>query len=288
MKVRYLWLGIWWFLIPVAHGQSNDEILWMHPDFPPIFVASGPRMGEGVGDRISRQITAQMPNYRHEKEVANFKRIVETIGTGRQVCAMTLLKNPERAERVSFSKPYMLSPHNSVITFRRLLPKFKPYMDKHGAVSLVALMQQKDLKLGYSLGRSYGKQLDGVVAKHAHTRNSSQTSGSDIFKGLMRMLQYGRVSHTIGYAYEAQYMATKLGFAEPIITLPIQESPDYTKVYVGCPKTPWGATVLKKVNRIIDADRQKPSLYKVYRSWLGPEAWQRYKLATEKFWRAEP
>jgi uncharacterized protein (TIGR02285 family) len=114
------------------------------------------------------------------------------------------------------------------------------------------------------------------------SNNSAATSGSNIFEGVMKMMQYGRVDYTIGYAYEGQYMAQQLGFEEKVISVPLQEHPGIVPVYIGCPKTNWGRRIIAKLNPIIIYSRSKPSFYGVYKKWMDPIAWKKYELFIQK------
>ena len=95
----------------------------------------------------------------------------------------------------------------------------------------------------------------------------------------MRMLKHDRVDYTIGYGYEARYLGRQLGFEGDVIAIPVREHSGYIPVYAGCPKTNWGRKVIADVNAIIRTSRKDPDLYGVYREWLDPQAWERYRKA---------
>ena len=55
------------------------------------------------------------------------------------------------------------------------------------------------------------------------------------------MLRRGRIDFTIGYGYEARYIAHRLGFEEELMVIPLREQEGFARVYAGCPKNEWGA-----------------------------------------------
>nr|CRH06398.1 Conserved exported protein of unknown function [Candidatus Magnetococcus massalia] len=267
-------------------AQEPQSVVWLHPDFEPVFIMQGPQKGQGVGDQVVQLVREQLPQYHHITEVANFKRIIATIGSNqRRACCLTLLKNPEREKKIAFSEPYMLSPQNAIITLKSKLSALARYTDSQGRVSLTALMRAPEWTLGFAQGRSYSSEIDTLLQREMHDDNSIHTSRTDIFEGLMRMLQYGRIDFTLAYGYEAYYMAQKLGFANQMVSLPIQEAPPYSAVYVGCPDTPWGHGILDAVNGVMRQFRLSSRLLSIYKPWLDASAWQRYQQDVRRFFQ---
>ncbi|MEG3619709.1 TIGR02285 family protein [Magnetovibrio sp. PR-2] len=263
---------------PVAFAQDRPEhqIMWMHPDFPPINIMEGPLAGQGVGDRVLTYFQRRLAQYDHKLLVGNFKRIIATVSSGQQACGVALLKNDQRAKTVLFSEPYMLAPHNEIIVMRSRLEEFEPYRDQNGAISLVELLSSSGFVFGYSMGRSYSSDLDDVLKSHLSETNAYGTYGHEIFAGLIQMLDRRRFDYTIGYGYEARYLQKQLGLSDDIVSIPVREHAGYTKVYVGCPKTPWGERVIGDLNAIILKSRHRSELYGVYKPWLDEQSWQRY------------
>lgn len=269
---------------------ADDQltIRWLHPDFPPVYILEGERAGEGVGDRVLSYFERRLPGYRHQRGVANFKRIIATLAAGKHACGITLLKNEARARVVAYSEPFMIAPQTEIVTTRRHLPTLEPLLDEEGGLSLGELLTAVDLTLGYSLGRSYAGAADRIIATHADASNSLATSGSDIFEGLMRMLKHRRIDYTIGYGYEARYIARRLGFESELVVIPLREQPGFARVYAGCPKDAWGRRVIAEVNTVARQARRDPEVYGAYRDWLDADGWRRYEQAlAELLWAGD-
>jgi uncharacterized protein (TIGR02285 family) len=278
-----------YFFIPTpSQGGQKETILWLHPDFPPVYIVNGPSAGTGLGDKVSEYIFKHLPEYSHKQKVSNFRRIIKTIWAGKKVCSMVLLKNSERAKVVAYSEQILASPQNAIITSKRLLPAFSSLRDANGAVSLKDLLQKSDLMLGYSLGRSYSSEVDKIIRTYGNNKNSMATSGVNIFEGVMKMIKHRRLDYTIGYAYEGEYMARHLGFVEDIISIPLKEHPNLVPVYVGCPKTIWGRKIIAKLNPIILKLRLKPDFYGIYKEWMDLSAWERYKKMIPVHFSSQP
>ena len=276
MKLATFALAFMWGMSAQAQDRPANEILWMHPDFPPINILEGPLAGQGVGDRVLTFFERRLPQYDHKVLVGNFKRIISTVSSGQQACGVTLLKNEQRAKTVLFSEPFLLAPHNEIIIRQSRLDTFSPYMDEEGTISLVELLTKSDLVFGYSMGRSYSSALDELLKNNLSKTNSYATYGQGIFTGLIQMLDRRRFDYTIGYGYEARYLQEQLGLNDEIVSIPVREHAGYTKVYVGCPQTPWGENLIGEVNTIILEWRDKFELYGVYKQWLDDQSWQRY------------
>lgn len=272
-----------WPRTSYAESSLENKILWMHPDFPPIYILDVPYAGEGVGDKVLAFFEQRLPQYQHYKLTANFKRIISTISSGEQACGITLLKNQERAKTVLFSQVLLLAPQNEVIVLKNRMAEFLPLMDEAGTVSLRDLLTKSHLIMGYSVGRSYSSNVDEVVNSLANEVNSYATYGRGIFTGLINMLKRKRIDYTIGYGYEARYLAGQLNFDEEVVAIPVREHLDYIPVYAGCPKTPWGEKVIDDLNTIIISSRNDPDLYAVYKPWLDPQSWARYRDAWAHF-----
>jgi uncharacterized protein (TIGR02285 family) len=270
------------FLCWAVQAEEKETILWLRPDFPPVYFIDGPNVGTGLGDRTSTYIFHRLSEYRHVQRVSNFKRIIKTLSVGKKACSMTLLKNREREKVIAYSEQMLASPQNAIITLQRNRQAFAPFSGNSEAVSLKSLLLDSNLVLGYSNGRSYSNKVDQIIRAHTNQKNSAVTSGSNIFEGVMKMMQYGRIDYTIGYAYEGQYMAQRLGFEEKVISIPLQEHPDVVPVYIGCPKTDWGRHIIARLNPIIISSRSKPAFYGVYKKWMDPIAWKNYELFIQK------
>ncbi len=260
----------------ISSAEDKDTISWYHPDFPPVYILEGPLAGTGVGDSILAYFVERMPGYHHETRVANFRRIITTIAAGEEACGITLLKNAERDKVVLFSDAFMISPLNEIITLKKNLSTFAPLMDAEGGVSLKSVMEKSELMLGYSNGRSYSRKIDQIIKSSENEKNSYAASSLDIFVSLMKMLERERIEYTIGYGYEAMYVARQLGFEADVVAIPLHEQNSYIPVYAGCPKTDWGQKVIAQINTIVKTARLDPQVYGVYKPWLDPGSWERY------------
>jgi len=277
-------------ILPISSANAEDEktILWLYPDFPPIYIQEGPDAGTGLGDQVLDYFMEHLPQYHHVEGISNFKRIIKTLASGKNACGITLLKNDERAKVVEFTERFMLAPQNEIITLKSHLKSIQPLMDEDGTVSLAELLEKTPLSLGYSLGRSYSALIDQVVREKASKKNSHMTSGANILEGLMKMLQYKRIDYTIGYGYEARYLAGKSGFKDDVVAIPIRENPGYVDVHAGCPKTPWGRKVVARLNEIIKTAKYDPRIVRVYEKWLDPDSFNRYLKAVTRLFEKHP
>ena len=160
------------FLGWAVQAEEKETILWLRPDFPPVYFIDGPNVGTGLGDRISTYIFHRLPEYRHIQRVSNFKRIIKTLSVGKKACSMTLLKNREREKVIIYSEQMLASPQNAIITLQHNRKAFAPFLTDSESVSLKALLLDSNLILGYSNGRSYSSKVDQIIQTHANHNKS--------------------------------------------------------------------------------------------------------------------
>ncbi|MCW9045632.1 MAG: TIGR02285 family protein [Alphaproteobacteria bacterium] len=276
-----LFLGLLLFA-SISQAQAKDLITWHHPDFAPSYILQGPDKGNGIIEPIERFILSKLPEYDHKIEVSNFKRIIRTLESGQNACAVAILKTPERAKMTEYSIPHFLVHPVRIIIRKSDLAHYTPYKKQDGTYSLETILKDNKVTLGYSHGRSYSKTLDNLISLHATKLNSVMTARRTILEGLLRMLDRKRFDFTLGYAHEALYFMRKSEKSYDFITLPISEQNTFNEVFVGCSKTDWGHKVIQQVNKILIKHRSKKSYYGSYLNWLDPIAAGEYPRIVAK------
>lgn len=257
-------------MVPLALAAAEEprEITWFRADFPPVTIPFGEQVNTGFFDKTMKILIEQLPDYTHNFQVANFKRIMMEIESNRNVCCPSLYKTKERERFVTFSVPAMIVLPNGIISSEQNRKKFTPHLDAEGKISLSSLLADNSVTIGISNGRKYSGGIDEILQEFQNSGSILVQSGNDVFRGLMKMMHLGRIDGLIGYPVEAGFFTRKDKELNDFVYYPIKESSVlYTVGYIGCPDTDWGKTVIERVNKIVLEHRDKEFI-NFYGEWL--------------------
>lgn len=257
------------------------KIIWIHADFPPSTILTGEDKGKGVGDKTEKLLQDRLTEYEHTETVANYKRIIVQLEAGDKVICTALLKSPEREKFIEFSEISQISFPNGIILKETTYSEIKKYLNNNGELDLEKLLLS-DPKIGISKGRVYGEAVDTILAKHKNNDSVYERSGTDIFKGLIKMMLAGRIDMVLGYPQEFKYVAKEIGNKESIMYLPVKGMPDYLPVYIGAPKNAWGKAIIKKINSILLEKRHTEEYLKFYEDWIYENSIPRYRQVAKQ------
>ena len=289
IKLKLLAAILLSLLVLSAEVTASDlgEILWYRAYFPPVTIPDGQNRDRGFFDRAMNYVIDRLPEYTHNFRTANFKRIVAEIRKGNNVCCPSLYKTEEREQYIAFSLPAMVVLPNGVVTMRSRSDKFSQYLDDTGKISLADLLANKDLTLGISNGRVYSGGIDEVLAQYENSANILVRSGDDVFRGLMSMMQLGRVDYILGYPTEAMYFSDSAGKSRNYMYFPVRESGvSFTLGHFGCSKTTYGNEIIRKIDDILLSHRAGDFL-EFYEYWLDDSTKINYRSLALEFYNSQ-
>ena len=258
-------------------GEEEQKIRWLKPDYAPSFLVDGPVQGLGMLDSMERYLQYRLPGKGHYSRQGNMKRIIATLAAGKQSCAFSLFKNPERAKVVEFSVPYLVVLPARIVIRKKDLPEFQPYLNAKGEISLQQLLRESPFTFGYASGRAYGAGLDLVIKAEAQESNSIASYSLTLSHDVLRMVQARRVDYTLAFSYEITYFSRSSSLQGEFVTLPAVEALVAVHNHVGCDKTPWGRGLIGQINKILKDSRSEPGFYGAYYAWLSLEDQRLYK-----------
>jgi uncharacterized protein (TIGR02285 family) len=140
-----------------AETTARQTVYWYISDFPPIYIFSGEDQGKGTGDERLRILFKRMPEFDHRIVQAPTIRALEAMKTEPNVCNATMLKTPERAAVLEYSGPFLEKLSNGVITLRSRFAQLKPFMNKHGDLSVDACSTAERSALASSKAGASGR-----------------------------------------------------------------------------------------------------------------------------------
>ena len=268
-------------------AERGTKITWYRADFPPVTIPDGPRADTGFFDKAMNQIVEQLDGYQHVFAEANFKRIMaELKNSSDVVCCPSLYKTKEREKFIAFSGPAMIVLPNGVISSKKNQEKLSPHIDEDGIISIRSLLQDKKTTLGISSGRKYSGGIDEILREFGGQRNLVVRPGIDVFKGLMAMMQEGRIDSLLGYPIEAEYFLESNNQAGDYIYYPIKESSvEFTIGYVGCSDSPEGRQIIEQVNEIVKRYRDN-TFIDYYGTWLNSATKVIHQKMAKKYYQS--
>lgn len=268
-----------------AHAQDNASaanITWYYSDFAPISIVSGASMGKGYMDRVLKLLAERLPGYHHTFVQGNTMRKLSEIKQQQNTCT-EMLKTAERETYVEYSLPVHVILPNGVVTKRKNVPRFQPYMDVDGHLSLEKALQQTGMKLGISSGRSYSEGIDAALKKHSDQPNVITRAGQDLTRGLLQMLINDRLDYALMFPIEMTYITRELEITEELVFIPVVETPSYLVDYIGCPKNAWGKKVIREVNTVLEKSNQT-EIPAFYSYWLDGASRARHRHFLKLFY----
>ncbi len=255
---------------------AQQTLNWYHPNFPPANFVEGLMEGLGHNDQAEKFIASHMPNYRHNYITASYQRIIHSLKFN-QGCSVGISKNLEREKKLFFSIPYLLTFPNGVIIKESQFKQFAKYLENDNAISVKRLLNDERLIAGIADGRKYQSFIDAELDKHRNKDNVMVRSSTDVFSGLLQMLDRERVDYIFGFPEELAYH-TSLGVLENKMQfIPISEMPRFLTSYVVCSKTPAGENAINEINRILTKYRAAPEFLRFYQFWLDFDSKKRHK-----------
>ena len=232
--------------VSYARQEEKETVMWLQAHYPGYHFHYGKYEDRGIADRIRKRLWRDMPEYNHVIVKCNFKRIMETLKGDQKAICLTVLKKPEREKYLIYSDLTTVKPANGIT----ILKRDKQTFGTNPVVSLAALLNNKQLRVGIMMGRSYGKCIDTELEKHHGENHIFPRAGEDGVTGLMRMLAAKRIDYIICYPHEAFIVADSLGIANEIVSYGVEGQPFLSYSYSACPGTDWGRQFIDKVNRI--------------------------------------
>jgi len=255
---------------------GKEPVLWYHPNFPPANFVEGLMAGLGHNDQTERFIASQLPQYHHDYITASYQRIMRSLKFG-QGCAVGIYQSEEKQKKLAFSIPYLLTFPNGLIIIEEQFEKFKPYLDKSGSISIKKLLDDERLIAGIADGRKYQGAIDVELNLHRNNDNILVRSSSDVFSGLLKMLDKKRIDYLFGFPEELEYHTSLGVLGHKMQFLPISEMPRFLTSYIVCTKDAWGQQLIKEINEVLRTHRTTPEFLRFYEFWLDFESKKRHK-----------
>ncbi len=253
--------------VPVCDANQQKTIQWVMVDFAPYYILNDRYGGEGRDESVIKLLEQTLPNYTFKHTLLPSSRAVHELSNPQNnYCMLSLYQTEHRKQHIHFTKHTStvgLSPsiaiHNELVT--------KLGLDPAKPVSLKSLLNEKQLTLGVSMSRSFGKDIDTVI-NTSHDANIISRPGRDTLASLTYMLHKKRIDILLGYPSEHYYLAYSMGFDEDLTQLTLTESPDLSLGYIGCTKNKYTEQIIKHLDEALEQIAHTNIYHDVLLRWL--------------------
>ena len=268
--------------LTVVDVTAKDAIIWVNDNLPPAFIVDGPDNGKGIVDGVVSLYKNNLREYDHHHVVANMARILFMMKDGQKICYAGFLKTPQREAYIKFSLPNLINYGNAVIV---KASRAEEIAGSKEFVSLIDLLDRKDLKAGLTRDRSYGRVIDRLLQADPQSANLFYRSGQNSLQGLIQMLVDERIDYTIGYPWEVPYIAHLIGLRDQLSVFLIEETRDqyWIKNYVGCPDTEWGRRTIEKIDAVLRVVRPTEAYIHHQLKWFPRNMEQEIRAAYDRY-----
>lgn len=247
--------------------KSGPVISWFGGNYPPTFITTGPRRGQGYGDRALEHLFGKMPGFRHVRLETTFNRGLAAMRERDGVCMFGVIRTLERAALYAFSAPVSATLPNRVIMLKSRASAIAPFLNAAGKVMLEDLVLASGLRLGLITERFYSPHINDMLA--AHTGGDRVTLPAPRYGTL---LYHRRIDYTFGYPYEAAYQFDDLGAPDAFISFPISGEPALLRAHVACSDTGLGREVIAAIDRAIAEEATRDAIHGYFMEWLDDAA----------------
>lgn len=267
-------------------SQARNTLIWVLRDLPPTTIFEGPQKGRGVIDQALPVLMASLPEYDHQIVHVNRARGMQMLREQPFVCDPALMFNLQRAQWIAFSITSFRVFSNGLAVRRKDRDGVQPFIHD-GQIDLRALLASAPHNVGVVAERSYGEQIDSLLAQ-APPGALMAHYGNSAIGNLLQMQRHGRLKALIGYQPEIRFQAQQQGIdPNELEFYPIQGMPKYQSVNVGCSNTAQGRQAVERINRAL-LELRPDTLLELYAQWLESSLREQYRSDALAFFHDAP
>jgi uncharacterized protein (TIGR02285 family) len=257
------------------------EVTWLTPESDPTPTPDAP--AQTLAQPMADYLMQQWRGASHQQVmVVNFKRAWRMIETGERVCHVGALHTKAR-ERVAVFVDTHMTPPPLLVVRQSALDRL-PGGDK-GEVRLSDVWRASALRGAIVQGRSYGQQLDPLLAHHPDKARIDEYTVRDFGGGLLAMVSAGRADYTLDYDFMLQkQLRAPLPGGEGLVGLPLAEASEPLVSGIACPRNEWGRRVAASLRQFLNTPASRQVMKQRLNEMLTTDDRQRYGARIERFY----
>ncbi|MFG6414210.1 hypothetical protein ACG02S_09895 [Roseateles sp. DC23W] len=268
--------GVWALAaLLTAAGAQADTIRWVAQDLPPHFSfidGRAPRsvdeLAGGEVDGFLRVLLPRMTQHRHEFVEASTSRYEALSRSGQTLCSALHVRTPRRVDWLYFSHlyPSLASREIHVIVRRDVAEALAAGRPQDGRLTLEDLLKRREMRLLLATDRSFGPQIDRLLAQHVVPRLAT---GAQLSNRLLGMLRAGRMDYTLEYPAVVSDYLKRVEDPGALVALPLAEGFTTQLATVSCSRTPEGRRQIEAIDAAVRQLAREPDREAWVREWRG-------------------
>jgi uncharacterized protein (TIGR02285 family) len=267
------------FLLTLAtptFAQDKPVVVWYVLDFPPINIVQGPDKGRGNRDAAMQQVIQHTPEFTHRITTSNGPRALDALKNTPNACQPALMYTAERAKFTEYSISSDWALPNGVIILPERIADFAPFLNTAGELELEKLLTESTLRFGINVGRSYGEEIDVILARHPE--RLVDVASSNLFSSnLLKLVSQSGFDATLGFPTELYYLIRTNAVPATFKFLPIAEARSMILGEIGCSKTEQGRQFITAFDRVLARPEVQTAIDAAALEWVPPDLRDYYR-----------
>lgn len=246
-------------------AAAKDKVYWQTFHTPPVNIKKGEFANQGFADKMLALIIQELPDYDHFYPLTTHSRAMENMRQGKKACHPGLFMTEERKTFAYFSTASLVSPSINLIAKKSEAKR----LALREPIDLASIFNNQNLAIGLVSSRSYGKPIDSVIAKYPSSRfvKHAIEEGEKMFS----LVNKNRLAFTFAYSFELKYYSQTENSNHDLIALDIMGEKPFSIGYMACSKTPWGKSIITKLNEVLKDMRGRDEYINAMTSWIDEE-----------------
>jgi len=271
-------------LPPHPAQAAEGPLTWGLQDWPGLVDTRDQQPVGGIMFELLRQLTEQMPEYRHRYQLMSLQRGFELLRRGHELCVVGAFRTPERDLLGHYVGLFIAMPYQLVIRAEDLPRITQGQAD----VSLQALLQREDLRGALVRGRSYGPLLDPLLGGPQAAARLPRVPSLSVGTNLFEMLAHERIDYMIEHAEIYQHLQLARRFSTPLRLVPIRETPQPLIAGIYCSRNTWGERIIRRLDGLARDPAIAARFAEAQQQSVPQETLQHYRLWIERYSRERP
>ncbi len=234
------------FISTCSYAQAKQTIRWLGWEQVPNFIIKGEFKGQGIGDSFTSWLQQALPQYHHENVISNTRRYNLLIRE-ENVCVAWAWIVPGSKEFREHSRPVSLAPGSGIHVLKS---KQHLFGEPGEILTLAKLLANPNIKLGFLAGMTYSKKVHQLLNQYKGQPNVHYSSRHAVEFDL-KLLDRNRLDYFFGFSSQSIANAKINGIKNKYQFYNLKEMDVYTSMHTHCSKTPFGKSVMQKLNRVI-------------------------------------
>lgn len=251
-------------------AEEKPVVVWYVLDFPPINIIRGSDKGKGGRDTAMRLVIERTPEFTHRIAYSNGPRALDALKNTPNACQPALMFTKERAKFAYYSISSDWALPNGIIIPAQRAAAFAPHLNTAGELQLEKLLTETAFRLGVNAGRSYGEEIDAILARHRE-RMVDIVSSNLLSSNLLKLATQSGFDAILGFPTELHYLIRTGVVPAEFRFLPIAEAKNMTLGEIGCSKSEEGRRFIAAFDRVLARPEVQAEIDAATLEWLPPD-----------------